>query len=301
MHLFKDLTRLSAKMATGLGGVALSLAVSGQAMAQTVIDGLPVRGAPHPEGIALQIASTSLADEAHWIDHMVLIIIGIITAFVCALLLWVILRYNRRVNQTPARFTHNSPLEVAWTILPIFILIFIGSFTVPALFRQQIMPQADVTIKITGYQWYWGYEYPDHGVEFSSYLLQPDELEAHGYDQSFNLLAVDEPMVVPVGRNVVIQVTGADVIHSWTIPAFSVKQDAVPGRLAQAWFNVEEPGIYFGQCSELCGQGHAYMPIEIRAVSEEDYIAWLQSHGATNLAAAPGYTEAATQLASASN
>ena len=153
MHLFKDLTRLSAKMATGLGGVALSLAVSGQAMAQTVIDGLPVRGAPHPEGIALQPASTSLADEAHWIDHMVLIIIGIITAFVCALLLWVILRYNRRVNQTPARFTHNSPLEVAWTILPIFILIFIGSFTVPALFRQQIMPQADVTIKITGYQW----------------------------------------------------------------------------------------------------------------------------------------------------
>ena len=294
MYLFKGLTRLSSV----LGGSVLSLVVAGQAFAQAQT--VPFRGEPMPEGIALQPPATSLAVEGHWIDHMVNIIIGAITVFVTLLLIWVIVRYNRRANPTPSRFTHNSPLEVAWTILPVFILIFIGSFSVPALFRQQIMPTADVTIKITGNQWYWNYEYVDHGFQFDSYLLQPDELAAHGYEPRHNLLATDTQVVVPVGRNVVLQVTGGDVIHSWAIPAFSVKQDAVPGRLAQAWFNVDEPGIYFGQCSELCGQGHAYMPIVVRAVPEADYIAWLQEQGATNLAAAPGY-DASVQLAAASN
>ena len=294
MYLFKGLTRLSSV----LGGSVLSLVVAGQAFAQAQT--VPFRGEPMPEGIALQPPATSLAVEGHWIDHMVNIIIGVITVFVTLLLIWVIVRYNRRANPTPSRFTHNSPLEVAWTILPVFILIFIGSFSVPALFRQQIMPTADVTIKITGNQWYWNYEYVDHGFQFDSYLLQPDELAAHGYEPRHNLLATDTQVVVPVGRNVVLQVTGGDVIHSWAIPAFSVKQDAVPGRLAQAWFNVDEPGIYFGQCSELCGQGHAYMPIVVRAVPEADYIAWLQEQGATNLAAAPGY-DASVQLAAASN
>ena len=279
MHLFKDLTRLSAKMATGLGAVALTLALSGQAMAQTVIDGLPVRGAPHPEGIALQPASTSLADEAHWIDHMVLIIIGIITAFVCALLLWVILRYNRRANQTPARFTHNSPLEVAWTILPIFILIFIGSFTVPALFRQQIMPQADVTIKITGYQWYWGYEYQtDNELSFDSLLLQDGDRASYAKEDLATyprLLAVDNEFVVPVGKTVRLLVTAADVLHSFAMPAFGVKMDAVPGRLNETWFKAEAEGLYYGQCSELCGKDHAFMPIAIRVVSQDKFDAWL--------------------------
>lgn len=282
MTLLKDHLRLSA----GLGGLLLSLASAGGALAQTA---LPFRGEPTPGATGLQPAATSLAEEAHWIDNMLLYLIVAITIFVCALLFWVIVRYNARVNKEPARFTHNSPLEVAWTIVPIFILVFIGSFTVPALFRQQIMPEADVTIKVTGYQWYWGYEYVDHEVEFASYLLQPEELADYGYEPRHNLLATDTAVVVPVGRNVVMQVTGADVIHSWAMPAFSVKQDAVPGRLAQLWFNVDEPGIYFGQCSELCGQGHAYMPIVVRAVPEDEYLAWLEEQGATNLAAAPGY------------
>lgn len=289
MYLFKDLTRLSSV----LGGAALGVAAAGQALAQQA----PFLGEPVPQGLNFQPAATSLMQETTRIDNMLLVIITAITVFVCALLLWVIVFHNRRANPTPSRFTHNSVLEVAWTILPIFILLFIGAQTVPALFRQQIMPVADVTIKVTGYQWYWGYEYVDHGVEFSSYMLQREELAAAGYEDRHYLLATDTQVVVPVGRNVVLQITGGDVIHSWAMPAFAVKQDAVPGRLAQAWFNVDEPGIYFGQCSELCGQGHAYMPIVVRAVPEAEYIAWLQEQGATNLAAAPGYA-APVQLAS---
>lgn len=281
MYLFKDLTRLP----SALAGAVLGVVTAGQAMAQQG----PFLGEPVSRGVNFQPAATSLMEETTRIDNMLLVIITAITVFVCALLLYVIVFHNRRANPVPARFTHNSPLEVAWTIIPIFILIFIGSFTVPALFRQQIMPEADVTIKVTGYQWYWGYEYVDHEVEFSSYMLQREELAEAGYEDRHYLLATDTQVVVPVGRNVVMQVTGGDVIHSWAMPAFGVKQDAVPGRLAQLWFNVEEPGIYFGQCSELCGQGHAYMPIVVRAVPEADYLAWLQEQGGTNLAAAPGY------------
>jgi len=297
MYLFKDLTRFAAGCTRAAGGAALSLTVAGLLAGQALAQNLPFIGEPQPGGIALQPAHTSTAIETHWIDHMVMIIIAVITVFVCALLVWVMVRYNRRLNPVPARFTHNSPLEVAWTILPIFVLIFIGSFTVPALFREQTMPEADVTIKVTGFQWYWGYEYVDHEVEFSSYLLQRDELAEFGYEPRHYLLATDTQVVVPVGANVVMQVTAGDVIHSWAMPAFGVKQDGVPGRLAQLWFNVDTPGIYFGQCSELCGQGHAYMPIVVRAVTPEDYVAWLQEQGASNLAAAPGYTDA-VQLAS---
>jgi cytochrome c oxidase subunit 2 len=142
------------------------------------------------------------------------------------------------------------------------------------------MPEADVTIKVTGYQWYWGYEYVDHGVEFSQFMLAREDLAEHGYTDDLYLLATDTAMVVPVGKNVVLQITAADVIHSWTIPAFGVKQDAVPGRLAQLWFNAEQEGIYFGQCSELCGISHAYMPITVKVVSEEEYLAWLERQGA---------------------
>jgi len=288
MLLFKNLTRL----ASSIGGVTLSMVAAGQALAQEV----PFRGEPHDGGWHHQEAATSLAEEAFWIDNALLYLITAITIFVCALLLWVIVFHNRRVNPTPARFTHNSPLEVAWTILPIFILVAIGAVTVPALFKSQIMPEAEVTVKVTGYQWYWGYEYVDHGVEFSSYMLERDELEEFGYEPRHYLLATDTQVVVPVGSNVVMQITGADVIHSWAIPAFGVRQDGVPGRLAQLWFNVDEPGIFFGQCSELCGQGHSYMPIVVRAVPEADYVAWLQEQGAENLAAAPGY-DATIQLA----
>ncbi|MGY6536156.1 MAG: cytochrome c oxidase subunit II [Pararhodobacter sp.] len=270
-----------------------SMLATAPAMAEVdeTMRGLAVRGEPQPGGTSLQTPATSLMAEVVWLDNMLLWIIVPITLFVTVLIAWVILFHNRRANPVPARFTHNSPLEVAWTVVPILILIVIGSFTVPALFRQQIMPAADVTIKVTGYQWHWGYEYVDHDVEFLSFMLERDELEAHGYEDRHYLLATDTAVVVPVGRNVVMQVTAADVIHSWTIPAFGVKQDGVPGRLAELWFNVEEEGIYFGQCSELCGQAHAYMPITVHAVSEEAYIAWLESQGAQNLALAPGYDQ----------
>jgi cytochrome c oxidase subunit 2 len=280
----RPLTRLSMALAATVSAVP--------AWAQD----LPFRGEPVDRGMHFQPAATSLAADIVRLDDMLLWIITPITIFVTGLLLWVIAFHNRRANPTPARFTHNSPIEIAWTVVPILILIAIGSQTLPALFRQQIMPQADVTIKVTGYQWFWGYEYVDHGVEFSSYMLQRDELAEYGYEDRHYLLATDTAVVVPVGRNIVMQVTAADVIHSWTIPAFGVKQDGVPGRLAQLWFNVQEPGIYFGQCSELCGQAHAYMPITVRAVPEADYIAWLQEQGAQNLAAFPGY-EAPLQLA----
>ena len=287
MQQFKDLSRTVA-----LSGMALF--VAGQSMAQSTLE---FRGEPIPGGTSLQAGATALKHDVEWLDNLLLVIITAISIFVMALLAWVIVRYNRRANPTPATFTHNSPLEVAWTIVPIFILLGIGTVSVPALFRQQIMPEADVTIKVTGYQWYWNYEYVDHEVTFDSYMLQRDELAAAGYEDRHYLLATDTSVVVPVGRNVVMQVTAGDVIHSWTIPAFGVKQDGVPGRLAQLWFNVDEPGIYFGQCSELCGQGHAYMPIVVRAVPEEEYVAWLAEQGATNLAAAPG-AAAAVQLAS---
>ena len=245
------------------------------AMPARAQDGLEIIGAPKPGGIGFQPAATELARDLQWLDGMILVIITIITVFVCALLVIVMVRYNRKANPTPASFTHNSPLEIAWTVVPIVILVFIGAFSLPVLFKQQEIPEADINIKVTGYQWYWGYEYTDHEFAFDSFMLARDELEEYGYSQDEYLLATNTAVVVPVGKTVVMQVTAADVIHSWTIPAFGVKQDAVPGRLAELWFNAEREGIYFGQCSELCGKDHAYMPITVKVVSEEAYDMWL--------------------------
>lgn len=261
---------------------------AGAARADDLLPQLPVRGAPVPSGTALQTPATALAREVVFLDNLLLAIIIPITIFVTGLLIYVIVRHNRTANPEPATFTHNTRLEVAWTVVPALILLFIALFTFPALRHQQIMPEADVTIKVTGYQWYWGYEYVDHGVEFSQFMLERDELADFGYTDDLYLLATDTAMVVPVGRNVVLQVTAADVIHSWTIPAFGVKQDGIPGRLAELWFNAEEEGIYFGQCSELCGINHAYMPITVKVVSEAEYIAWLERQGA-DLANAPDW------------
>jgi len=216
---------------------------------------------------------------------MILIIIGVITVFVTALLLIVIVRFNRRANPTPARFTHNTPLEVLWTLVPVLVLVFIGSFSLPQLFKQQDFTEvkADLTIKVTGNQWFWSYEYPDEGVSFDSFKLEKDQLAAAGYDESLYLLATDTAVVVPVGKTVLVQVTGADVIHSWKVPAFGVMQDAVPGRLAQTWFKAEKEGIYFGQCSEICGKDHAFMPITVKVVSEAVYAKWLEAAKAGNV------------------
>ncbi|MFD1193311.1 cytochrome c oxidase subunit II [Seohaeicola saemankumensis] len=238
-------------------------------------EALPIIGKPHPGGIGFQPAATELARDLQWLDGMMLVIITAITIFVCVLLAIVILRYNRKANPVPKTFTHNTPVEIAWTVVPVVILIFIGAFSLPVLFKQQEIPVGDINIKVTGYQWYWGYEYTDHDFGFESFMLSRDQLEEHGYSQDEYLLATDTAVVVPVGKTVVMQVTGGDVIHSWTIPAFGVKQDGVPGRLAQLWFSAEKEGVYFGQCSELCGKDHAYMPITVKVVSQEAYEAWL--------------------------
>jgi cytochrome c oxidase subunit 2 len=238
-------------------------------------EALQIIGAPKAGGIGFQPAATELARDLQWLDGMVLVIITAITIFVCALLAIVIVRYNRRANPTPGSFTHNTPVEIAWTIVPIVILFFIGAFSLPVLFKQQEIPVGDINIKVTGYQWYWGYEYTDHDFGFESFMLSRDDLEEYGYSQDEYLLATDTAVVVPIGKTVVMQVTAADVIHSWTIPAFGVKQDGIPGRLAQLWFAAEREGIYFGQCSELCGKDHAYMPITVKVVSQEAYEAWL--------------------------
>ncbi len=268
--------RISSYLAGATTAIAGAL-VACAATAQATIEGLEIKGVPVDKGTGFQVAATELARDIHWLDGFLLVIITLISLFVLALLAIVILRYNRRSNPQPARFTHNTPIEVAWTIIPIVILVFIGAFSLPVLFRQLEPPPADVTVKITGYQWYWGYEYVDHDFGFESFLLQPDQLAEYGYAEDEYLLATDTAMVVPTGKNILIQVTGADVIHAWTIPAFGVKQDAVPGRLAEMWFNVEEgqEGVYFGQCSELCGKDHAYMPITVKAVTPAEYERWL--------------------------
>ncbi|KJZ18251.1 cytochrome c oxidase subunit II [Loktanella sp. S4079] len=261
--------------ATSLWATTGLVMAGAAATAQDVNQELELVGYPIDGATGFQPAATELARDVQWLDGMLLVIITIITLFVTGLLAWVIIRYNQKRQPNPAGFTHNTPLEIAWTLIPVLILIVIGSFSLPVLFKQQTIPEGDINIKVTGYQWYWGYEYVDEGVEFESFLLARDELEEFGYSQDEYLLATDTAVVVPVNKTVVMQVTAADVIHSWTIPAFGVKQDAVPGRLAQLWFSAEREGIYFGQCSELCGKDHAYMPITVKVVSQETYDAWL--------------------------
>ncbi len=268
--------RLNRKIA-GLGAATLATLTSGVAWAQDGIEGLKVIGKPVDGLMGFQPAATELARDIYWLDGMVNIIIAAICGFVVLLLLIIIVRHNKRANPTPGTFTHNSPIEVTWTVVPIIILVFIGAFSLPVLFKQQEIPQGDITIKATGYQWYWGYEYVDEGVTFESFLLERDQLADYGYADDEYLLATDTAVVIPTGKTIVVQATGADVIHAWTIPAFGVKQDAVPGRLAELWFKVDEgmEGIYFGQCSELCGKDHAYMPITVKAVTQAQYDAWL--------------------------
>jgi len=267
--------------------------VAGSAVAQ---DALETIGKPVEKELNFQPAATELMRDIIWLDTFLLYIITAISLFVTALLIIVLIRYNKKANPTPATFTHNSLLEVAWTVVPIVILVAIIPPSLTLLFKQQKIPTADLTIKATGNQWYWTHEYVDHGFEFDSYMIgHPSTLgddvaddafkktpaviaalEAAGYNEDEFLLATDTAVVVPVNKTVVVQVTASDVIHSWTIPSFGVKQDAVPGRLAELWFSADKEGVYFGQCSELCGKDHSYMPITVKVVSEEAYDAWLR-------------------------
>ncbi|WP_417241653.1 cytochrome c oxidase subunit II [Celeribacter sp.] len=275
-------------LTTGLMAAFFAATGAVSALAQ---DAGELLGAPHPKGVDFQEPATELARDLQWLDGMLNWVIGAIVLFVVLLIAVVIVRFNRRTNPTPSTFTHNTPIEVAWTIVPILVLVVIGAYSLPVLFKQQEIPEGDIYIKVTGYQWYWGYEYVDEGFGFDSYMIgQPatggnytrtPEIEQAlvdaGYTADQFLLATDTQVVVPIGKTIVMGVTGADVIHSWTIPAFGVKQDAVPGRVAELWFKAEKTGTFFGQCSELCGKDHAYMPITVKVVSEADYAIWLAS------------------------
>lgn len=271
------LPRLDGFIAAGFG-----LMLPGSALAQA----LEVVGQPLPMGIGHQPAVTSTARNMQWLDHMIFVIIAVIVVFVTALLIYVMVRFNSKTNPVPAKFTHNSPLEVAWTVVPILVLVFIGSFSLPALFAEQEIPVADITIKATGNQWYWNYDYVDDGVTFDAIMLEKTELAANGYEPSQYLLATDNAVVIPVNKTIVMQVTGADVIHAWAMPAFGVMNSGVPGRLGQLWFKAEREGVYFGQCTALCGQNHAYMPITVKVVSQEAYDKWLAGAKEGNLALA---------------
>ena len=253
---------------------------AGYASALMANDGLdknlPVIGKPIPNGINFQPPVTELARDIQWLDNVLLVIITLISIFVSALLVWVFIRYNRKANPTPSSTTHNTPIEILWTIIPVFILVGIGIISLPILLKQLRIPESDVVIKATGAQWYWSYDYPQHDFSFDSVMLEKNELEKFGYSQDEYLLATDNPVVVPVNKNITVQVTASDVIHAWKIMSFGVHQDGVPGRLAELWFKAEKEGVYFGQCSELCGLNHAYMPIVVKVVSQEEYEAWLK-------------------------
>lgn len=252
---------------------------------------------PQPWQMTLQPAASPVMEDIHSFHDFLLVIITAITLFVLALLLIVMIRFNARANPKPSRTTHNTLLEVVWTVVPVLILVAIAIPSFRLLYFQAELPETDLTIKATGYQWYWSYQYPDHGgFEYFSNMLEDADL-APGQPR---LLATDTKVVVPVDTNVRLIVTAADVIHNWAMPAFGVKMDAVPGRLNETWFRATQTGIYYGQCSELCGIRHAFMPIEVHVVEKDAFEAWVaqaREEYALNGTIPPSPLEAATQLA----
>lgn len=255
-------------------------------------------GQPVDRGVDLQPPATQMMQDVHEFHTFILWIIVAISALVLALLLWVIVRYNRRVNPTPHKFTHNIAVEVLWTVVPVLILVAIAWKSFPLLFEQERIPQAELTLKVTGNSWRWDFEYPDLGVQLTSNMLDEETARAEGRPY---LLATDAPLYVPIDTTVRVLVTSNDVIHSFAVPAFGFKEDAIMGRVNEGWFNVDPdlapPGTtVYGQCSELCGLNHAYMPVEIRVVSRPEFDAWVEAQGGT-LAAAEGAmpTETGTQ------
>jgi cytochrome c oxidase subunit 2 len=244
---------------------------------------LAAYGMPSPWELNLQGAATEVSEYIHWFHDWLNVIIFIITLFVLGLLIYVAWRFNETRNPVPSKTTHNALLEVAWTVIPVLILVVIAIPSFRLLKLQLEIPQADLTVKVTGKQWYWSYEYAQQDGAFGFDSLMLDEkqrAEAISSNkiaaaEAPKLLAVDNEAVVPVGKIVRIQVTGADVIHKFTVPSFGIKIDAIPGRLNETWFKADREGIYYGQCSFICGQNHAYMPIAFRVVSAEKYAAWL--------------------------
>lgn len=273
------------------------LALPGALMAADEAAGRPIDGAT-----GFQLPVTPVAEDILWLDNFVLWIIAAITAFVMILLLIVIVRFNKRANPKAASFTHNPTLEVIWTAIPVLVLVIVAIPSLRLLFLQLEVPEPDLTIKATGNQWYWSYEYPEQDIAFDAFMIGQGasglteevraELEENGYTEDDYLLATDSRVVVPVDSVVHVLVTASDVIHAWTVPSFGSKIDAVPGRINETWFKAEETGTYYGQCSELCGKDHAYMPIVVEVVTPAEFQKWVATEQAKNGAAA-------TQVASA--
>ncbi|MET4388711.1 cytochrome c oxidase subunit 2 [Bradyrhizobium sp. F1.4.3] len=271
----------------GIGTIALvaagiTLATGGAAFAEL--------GQPEPWEWHLQASGSPVMDNIVWFHDFLSVLIIVITLFVLALLVVVVVKFNSKANPVPSRTTHNTLIEVAWTLVPVLILVGIAVPSFRLLFLELDVPKADLTIKATGKQWYWSYAYPDNGkFEFDSLMAA---------DKQPRLLGVDNEMVVPVNKVIRVQVTGADVIHAFAMPAFGVKIDAIPGRLNETWFKATKTGMFYGQCSELCGKDHAFMPIAVRVVSDQEFASWVEtakkkyaSGGTSTFASAAGPTQ----------
>lgn len=247
---------------------------------------------PEDWQLGLQPSNSPIMDDIQWFHDFTLVIIVLITLLVSGLLAYVMIRFNAKANPTPSKVSHNSTIEIIWTVVPIIILVIIAVPSFRLLYKQLEIPKADLTIKAIGNQWSWNYEYPDHGdLSFNQAMLRdfkdlpegerkeanPDNFREKLKPGEPRLLAVDNEVVVPVGKIVVVQVTATKVIHAWTVPSLGSKVDAVPGRLNQTWFKADRVGIYYGQCSELCGRGHAYMPIAVRVVTQEQFDNWVKA------------------------
>ncbi|MBS7542108.1 cytochrome c oxidase subunit II [Ancylobacter oerskovii] len=250
----------------GVAGAAAGLlGLAGAAFAGT--------GQPSPWQVNFQGAASPVMENIHSFHHFLLAIIVAVVVLVAVLMAVVAFKFNEKANPVPSRTTHNTLIEVLWTVVPVLILVAIAIPSFRLLFLQLDLPKADLTLKVTGHQWYWSYEYPDNGpFGFDSLMVAEADLQP-GQPR---LLAVDNEVVVPVNKTVRIQVTSADVIHSFAVPSFGVKIDALPGRLNESWFQATKEGVYYGQCSELCGKDHAFMPLAIRVVSEADFTAWVE-------------------------
>jgi cytochrome c oxidase subunit II len=264
------------KMSKGqIGRRLLGLAVVGTALVTAGGTAFAELGQPAPWEFRLQGSATQVMDDITSFHNWLLVTITLITLFVLALLAIIVVKFNAKANPVPSRTTHNTLIEVAWTLIPVLILVAIAVPSFRLLFLELDIPKADLTIKATGKQWYWTYAYPDNGkFEFDS-LLACDE--ARLKCEQPRLLTVDNEVVVPVNKVVRVETTGADVIHSFAVPAFGIKIDAIPGRLNETWFKANKVGVYYGQCSELCGKDHAYMPIAVRVVTDQEFAAWVET------------------------
>ena len=244
---------------------------------------------PRPWEMNFQDPATPVMEKIKHLHNMLLWIEAGIAVFVIGLLLFVIMRFRASQNPNPSKVSHNTLLEIVWTTVPVLILIVIAIPSFKLLYFMDVVPKSDLTIKATGHQWYWSYEYPDHNISFDSFMVEDKDLKP---DQ-IRLLSTDTHVVVPTNTNIRVITTSADVIHSWAVPSFGVKRDSVPGRLNETWFNVQKEGLYYGQCSELCGTKHGFMPIVIEAVSPEKFQVWLAKNSPAPVLAEPAATPAA--------